>query len=95
MKTFQDFVNVYPDLNRKDVEQLFAIIFECIKEIVDNKDNLLVQGRNGFITETKKKSMAKCAKTKATNGQGLYKELQLKNTFDYLLSQLYTNLLLY
>ena len=95
VKTFQDFVNVYPDLNRKDVEQLFAIIFECIKEIVDNKDNLLVQGRNGFITETKKKSMAKCAKTKATNGQGLYKELQLKNTFDYLLSQLYTNLLLY
>lgn len=95
VKTFQDFVNVYPDLNRKDVEQLFAIIFECIKEIVDNKDNLLVQGRNGFITETKKKSMSKCAKTKATNGQGLYKELQLKNTFDYLLSQLYTNLLLY
>lgn len=95
VKTFQDFVNVYPDLNRKDVEQLFAIIFECIKDIVDNKDNLLVQGRNGFITETKKKSMAKCAKTKASNGQGLYKELQLKNTFDYLLSQLYTNLLLY
>lgn len=95
VKTFQEFVNVYPDLNRKDVEQLFAIIFECIKEIVDNKDNLLVQGRNGFITETKKKSMSKCAKTKATNGQGLYKELQLKNTFDYLLSQLYTNLLLY
>ena len=95
VKTLQDFVNVYPDLNKKDIEQLSNIIFNSIKGIVDNKDNLLVQGRDGFVAETKRKTMPHCAKAKAVSGQGLYKELQLKNTFDYLLSQLYTNLLLY
>ena len=95
VKTFQEFIHIYHDFNNDDVEQLFIIIFNCIKKIIDSKDNLLVQGRDGFIAETKRKTMPYCAKTKAINGQGLYKELQLKNTFNYLLSQLYTNLLLY
>lgn len=95
VKTFQDFVNVYPELNRKDIEQFFALVFDCIKTSIDNKDNLLVQGREGFNSYTKSKVMPSCIKAKTANGDGLYKALQLRNNFDYLLSQLYTNLLLY
>lgn len=95
VKTFQDFITTYPDLNKIDIEQLFAIIFSCINSIITNKDNLLMQGRDGFIQETKKKIMPSVIKAKAINGVRLYQELQLKNTFDYLLSELYTNLMLY
>lgn len=95
VKTFQDYVNAFPELNRKDVEQIFEIIYDCIKSFVHDKENLLVQGRDGFKAETKRKIMPRCVKAKAVSGNGLYKELQLKSTFDYLLGQLYTNLFIY
>ena len=94
VKTFQEFANTYSNFNHSDIEKAFAIIFENIQDIIDNKDNLLVQGRDGFVNYVKKKTSRQMLKSPST-GSNLYKELQLKNNFDYLLSQLYTNLLLY
>lgn len=94
VKTFQEFANTYTTFNHSDIEKAFAIIFENIQDIIDNKDNLLVQGRDGFINDVKKKTSRKMLE-KSSTGSTLYKELQLKNNYEYLLSQLYTNLLLY
>lgn len=94
VKTFQEFANTYTTFNHSDIEKAFAIIFEDIQDIIDNKDNLLVQGRDGFINDVKKKNTRKMSE-KSSTGSTLYKELQLKNNYEYLLSQLYTNLLLY
>ena len=94
VKTFQEFANTYSNLNHSDIEKAFSIIFDNIESIVDNKDNLLVQGREGFINDVKKKTSRKMME-KSSTGNSLYKELQFKNNYEYLLSQLYTNLLLY
>ena len=95
VKSFQDFENTYQDFNRKDIEQLFLIIYDNIKDIVDNTENLLIQGRENFVATTKQKVAIIALKTKTESGTGLYKALGLANTFTYLLEQLYTNLLLY
>ena len=76
------------------VEKVFSVVFEEIKDLIEDKENLLVQEREGFINATKKKTTRKMTE-KASSGKTLYQELQLKNTYNYLLSQLYTNLLLY
>lgn len=94
VKTYQEFNNTYTSFNHSDVEKVFSIVFEEIKDLIEDKENLLVQGREGFINATKKKTTKKMTE-KASSGKTLYQELQLKNTYNYLLSQLYTNLLLY
>ena len=94
VKTYQEFNNTYSNFNHDDVEKAFSIIFNEIKDLIEDKENLLVQGREGFISATKKKTTRKMTE-KSSSGKTLYQELQLKNTYSYLLSQLYTNLLLY
>lgn len=85
VKTYQDAVMNRPELSNKDIEQAVQIIYQEIKEGVDT-EILVVQGRSGFINETKKKVIGKLLKS------GLYKTLKLKNWIDTLLSELYTNL---
>lgn len=95
VKSFQDFENAYPDFNRKDIEQLFKIIYDNIKGIIDNTENLQMQGRENFVSTTKQKVTQIVFKEKTESGVGLYKALKLGTTFKYLLEQLYTNLLIY
>ena len=52
----------------------------------DGARSLQVQGRDGFISETKKKAVGPLLKS------GLYKKLGLKDWIDTLLSEMYTNL---
>ena len=56
-----------------------------IKDVIE-VDTLTVQGRTGFIDETKKKVVKLLLKS------GLYKALKLKDWLDNLLSEMYTNL---
>lgn len=95
VKSFQDFENTYPELNRKDIEQLFSIIYNETKAIIDNTENLLIQGRDNFVVSVKKRTAPICIKSKTDNGSTIYSQLNLKSTFNTLLEQLYTNLLLY
>ena len=85
VRSYQDILIKRPDLNNKSVESAILAIYEEIKDII-NLDTLAVQGREGFIDETKKKVTKKLLKS------GLYKELGLKDWLDTLLSDLYTNL---
>ena len=85
VRTYQDAMVKRPDLNNKEIEAAIKIIYGEIKDII-GIETLVVQGREGFIDETKKKVVKALLKSK------LYKQLGLKNWIDLLLSELYTNL---
>ena len=85
VKTYQDSMIKRPDLSNRDIEEAIKLIYSQIKDVI-GVDTLAVQGRAGFIDETKKKT------TKLLLKSGLYKELGLKNWIDSLLSDMYTNL---
>ena len=85
VKTYQDIVVERPDLENKDVEEVMKYIYGEIKEGIET-NILVVQGRDGFIDETKKKVVTGLLKS------GLYKKLNLKDWIQTLLTNLYTNL---
>lgn len=85
VKTYQDVMTDHPELSNKDVEQALKLMYDQIKDAVD-ADILVVQGRQGFIDETKKKVVKKLLKS------GLYKQLGLKGWLEPLLSEMYSNL---
>lgn len=85
VKTYQDIVVERPELDNKDIEETVKLIYSEIKEGIDT-NILIVQGREGFIDETKKKVVKNLLKT------GLYKKLNLKDWIQKLLSDLYSNL---
>ena len=85
VRTYQDAMIKRPDLNNKEIEAAIKIIYGEIKDII-GIETLVMQGREGFIDETKKKVVKPLLKSK------LYKQLGLKNWIDSLLSELYTNL---
>lgn len=85
VKTYQDIMADRPDLDNKRVEQAMSIIYEKIKDAID-ADILVVQGRQGFIDETKIKVVIELLQSR------LYTELGLNSWIDTLLSNMYTNL---
>lgn len=85
VKTYQDIVSDRPDLDNKRIEQALRIIYGKIKDAID-ADILVIQGRQGFIDETKKKVVLELLRS------GLFKELSLNIWLETLLSNMYTNL---
>ena len=85
VKTYQDIVTDRPELSNKDIEEVVKYIYSEIKEGIDT-NILIVQGREGFIDETKKKVVKGLLKA------GLYKKLNLKDWIQSLLSDMYFNL---
>ena len=85
VKTYQDIVMRYPDKDNKEIESAIRIIYDVIKDGLE-EDILTVQGRQGFIDQTKKNAV------KALLKSGLYKKLNMKEWIDSLLSNMYTNL---
>ena len=61
------------------------MIHDAISDVADPV-TISVQGRQGFVDETKKKSVKMLLKS------GLYKSLGLKSWIDTLLSEMYTNI---
>ena len=85
VKTYQDSLVLKPELSNKDIEEVIKYIYSQIKEGIDT-NILIVQGRDGFIDETKKKVVKGLLKN------GLYKKLGLKDWLQNLLNLLYSNL---
>ena len=85
VKTYQDIMSDRDDLDNKRVEQAMGIIYNKIKDAIDT-DILVIQGRQGFIDETKKKVVLELLTS------GLFKELGLNSWLEILLSNMYTNL---
>lgn len=85
VKTYQDATSSHPDLSNKDIEDAVRMIHDAISDVADPV-TISVQGRQGFVDETKKKSVKMLLKS------GLYKSLGLKSWIDTLLSEMYTNI---
>jgi len=85
VKTYQDALILKPELSNKDIEETIKYIYSQIKEGIDT-NILVVQGRDGFIDETKKKVVKGLLK------DGLYKRLGLKDWLQNLLNLMYSNL---
>ena len=85
VKTYQDCLVLKPELSNKDIEEVIKYIYSEIKEGIDT-NILIIQGRDGFIDETKKKAVKGLLKN------GLYKRLNLKDWLQNLLNLLYGNL---
>ena len=83
VKTYQDAVELYTDVDKKDIEKMLLIAYQYIKDKLDN-DTLIIQGRKNFIDSIKQNI------TKVLLKEKLY--LKVKNFYDQILSELYTNI---
>ena len=83
VKTYQDAVELYTDIDKKDIEKMLLIAYQDIKDKLDN-DILIIQGRKNFIDSIKQNI------TKVLLKEKLY--LKIKNFYDQILSELYTNI---
>ncbi|WP_368262704.1 DEAD/DEAH box helicase family protein [Clostridium disporicum] len=86
VKTYQDAVELYTDTDNKDIEKMLLITYQDIKDKLDN-DVLIIQGRKNFIDSIKQNI------TKILLKEKLY--LKVKNFYDQILSELYTNIQLF
>lgn len=86
VKTYQDAILTYTQCDNKKIERVLVLIYENIKDVVD-KDIIIVQGRKNFADSIKKKV------TKLLLKEQLYKDI--KNFYDALLNELYTNIQLF
>ena len=85
VKTYQDALILKPELSNTDIEEVIKYTYSQIKDGIDT-NILIVQGREGFIDETKKKVVKGLLKN------GLYKKLNLKDWLQGLLNLMYSNL---
>jgi type I restriction enzyme R subunit len=88
VKTYQDFCKDHPSDEKEDVLTFVKILEEAVVSI-NAVNNLVLVGRLNFISNVKKETSGKLLQT------GLYKKLNLKETFDGALQRLYVNLQLF
>lgn len=86
VKTYQDSISIYEDVDKKTIERMLVIAYEKIKDNIDN-DVLLIQGRDNFIASIKKKITVPLVKEKIYS--------VIKKFYDNILSELYTNIQLF
>lgn len=85
VKTYQDAVEIHPDLDKDDIAAALDIIYKSVKEIQDT-NILVLQGREMFCSSVKKTVSAELLKS------GLYKKLGLKDWLGDLLGEVYSNM---
>jgi type I restriction enzyme R subunit len=88
VKTYQDVLKEYQTIDRGKVQQLLIIIRESVENI-SGVNNLVLIGKTNFLDNVKKKATPKLITTK------LYKDLNMKEWYDSLLSQIFVNLQIY
>ena len=86
VKTYKDAVEMFTNINNKDIEKMLVIVYEDIKERLEF-DTLVVQGRKNFA-DTIKQDI-----TKILLKEKLYPIV--KPFYDYILNELYTNIQLF
>ncbi len=86
VKSYKDAIEAFPDINNKDIEKFFVLVYEDIKDRLEF-DTLVVQGRKNFI-DTIKQDI-----TKVLLKEKLY--AIVKPTYEFWLGELYTNIQLF
>ena len=86
VKTYQDAVNIYNTVDKKEIERALVLIYESIKDVID-KDIVIVQGRKNFADSIKSKV------TKMLLKEKIY--THIKSFYDAILNELYNNIQLF
>nr|WP_243429154.1 DEAD/DEAH box helicase family protein [Clostridium pascui] len=88
VKTYNDYCNLYPNYGREDIEAVLICVYHNLKDIME-KNAVIIQGRNNFITNVQQKTTKELLKAK------LYKKLNLKEWYTQLIGDIYVNLQIY
>ena len=85
VKSYTDAIEIYPEYDKDDIATVVDIVYAAVKEI-KTANILILQGRDNFISSVSNKTITKLIKAK------LYGKLSLKEWYDDLLGEIYTNM---
>ena len=85
VKSYTDAIEIHPEHNKNDVADVIDIVYAAVKEI-KTANILILQGRDNFVSSVSNKTITKLIKAK------LYVKLALKEWYDELLGEIYTNM---
>lgn len=85
VKSYTDAIEIHSECNKDDIAAVMDIVYAAVKEI-KTANILILQGRDNFVSSVSNKTITKLIKTK------LYGKLSLKDWYDDLLGDVYTNM---
>lgn len=85
VKTYTDAVEVHPEFDKEDIAKMLDIVYEAVKEI-RSANILILQGRENFVSSVSHMTIPKLIKAK------LYGKLSLKDWYNDVLIETYTNM---
>lgn len=85
VKTYSDAVEAHPEYDKEDLAVMLDIVYTAVKEI-QSANILILQGRDNFIASVSNKTITKLIKAK------LYGKLGLKEWYNTILTETYSNL---
>lgn len=85
VKSYTDAIEIHPEYEKDDIAAVVDIVYAAVKEI-KTANILILQGRDNFVSSVSNKTITKLIKAK------LYGKLSLKEWYDGLLGEIYTNM---
>lgn len=85
VKSYTDAMEIHPEYDKDDIAAVVDIVYAAVKEI-KTANILILQGRDNFVSSVSNKTITKLIKAK------LYGKLSLKEWYDDLLGEIYTNM---
>ena len=85
VKTYTDAIEVHPENDKEDIAKVLDIVYEAVKDI-RSANILVLQGRDNFVSSVSHKTVTKLIKAK------LYGKLSLKDWYNDILTETYSNM---
>ena len=85
VKTYNDAIEIHPEYEKEDIAAVVDIVYAAVKEI-KTANILILQGRDNFISSVSNKTITNLIKAK------LYGKLTLKEWYNDLLGEIYSNM---
>ena len=85
VKTYTDAIEVHPEYDKEDIAKALDIVYEAVKDI-RSANILVLQGRDNFKASVMKMTVPKLIKSK------LYMKLSLKDWYEDILAETYSNM---
>lgn len=85
VKTYTDATEVHPEYDSEDIAKVLDIVYDAVKEI-RSANILILQGRDNFISSVSRMTVTKLIRAK------LYGRLSLKDWYNDILAETYSNM---
>lgn len=85
VKTYTDAIEVHPEYDKEDIAKVLDIVYEAVRDI-RSANILVLQGRDNFKASVMKMTVPKLIKSK------LYMKLSLKDWYEDILAETYSNM---